>query len=192
MKTLLLSFIVLLGLALVAGQSHARPAPKQVTYDFPKVDGIALDWCKTLGKKCGKPAANYFCRAKGHKRAIHFVKRNNIGFTKTLKSKEICRENSCDSFRTIKCQTKIAHPPITPVKRFHLPKYRGIALDWCFTWGKNCGKVPADTYCLSKGFTKGAIRFQKQNNIGYTRIFQTGRICNNASCDGYKFIDCQR
>jgi len=162
MKKLIASVIMMMGLGMISS-AFAGPS---ITYTNPKVGGVALDWCKTWASNCGKPAADYFCKSKGHKKATLYQKENNIGYTRILKTGQICNAPGCDSFKVIRCKKK------TPVqyKRFTHPKYRGVALDWCYTWASNCGKKPAKEFCKSKGYYKGVYRYVKRNDIGYTKI----------------------
>ena len=160
---------------------------KTVKIINPKVGGIALDWCKTWGHGCGAPAANYYCRVKGYLYAVDFAKDPHIGYTKILKTGQICNANFCDSFKYITCKVK----PVQ-FRRFHWPKYQGVALDWCYLWARNCGKKVADEYCKYRGYWKGALRYKKANNVGYTKIMRTGQICNANFCDSFEYIDCKK
>jgi len=184
MMKLIASVVMMMGL----GMMNSVFAAPTVTYTNPKASGVALDWCKTWATNCGKPAADYFCQRKGHKKSVLYSKENNIGYTRILKTGQICNFPGCDSFKYIKCKKK------SPVqfKRFTNPKYQGVALDWCYTWASNCGKKPANKFCKWKGYNKGVYRFKKRNNIGYTKIMRTGQICNSPGCDTYRYIDCKR
>ncbi len=163
-------------------------ASDMVRIDNPKVNGIALDWCKTWGINCGKPAADYYCQYKGFKEAVSFEKDEDIGYTKILKTGKICNANFCDSFKFIICKR---HEKFPKYKRFIKPKYDGVALDWCYTWGSSCGSKVATEYCKFRGYNKGFLRFEKEEDVGYTKIMRTGQICNNRGCDSFKYIDCK-
>lgn len=183
MKKLIASLVILMSMGVM---SSAIAAPT-VTYMNPKAGGVALDWCKTWGSNCGKPAADYFCVRKGHKKSVLHQKENNIGYTRILRTGQICNSPSCDTFKMIRCKKKTVQ-----FKRIHSPKYQGVALDWCYTWASQCGRKPANKYCKSRGYHKGVLRFVKRNNIGHTKIMRTGQICNSPGCDSYKYIDCKR
>ena len=172
------------------GFSPQLSASTTITYVHPKTGGIALDWCKTFANGCGKPAADYFCKVKGHRWAISFAKENDIGYTKILKTGQICNAAFCDGFKFIKCRKKVIKVP--HFKRFKWPKVGGVALDWCYTYGSGCGYKAANEYCKSRGYWKGVRSYAKENNVGYTRIIRTGQICNNATCDTFKYIDCKK
>ena len=162
-----------------------------VTYVHPKTGGVALDWCKTFSNGCGKPAADYFCKAKGHRWAVSFAREDNIGYTRIIKTGQICHNSTCDGFKYIKCRKKVLTVKKT-FKHFKWPKISGVALDWCYTYANGCGLKAANEFCKSKGYWKGAKSFAKEDNVGYTKIIRTGQICNNAGCDTFKYIDCKK
>jgi len=181
-----MKMLIIMALTMISlGMTSSASAADTVKIFNPKVGGVALDWCKTWAVNCGKPAADYYCRSKGHKKSVGFQKENNIGYTRILKTGQTCNAPGCDSFKSIKCEKK----PL--FKRFNQPKTQGVALDWCYTWASNCGAKPAKEYCKSKGYPRGEFRYRKANNVGYTKIMRTGQICNSPGCDSYQYIDCK-
>lgn len=179
---------VILFISIGLGAAPSAFAEPTKTFTYPKTGGIALDWCKTWATNCGKPAADKFCSVKGYSKSISYKKENNVGYTRILQTGQICNAPGCDSFKFIKCKKK----PAQQFKRFSNPKYQGVALDWCYTWARNCGATPAREYCKAKGYSKGALRYKKKDNVGYTKIMRTGQICNAPGCDSYRYIDCKR
>lgn len=178
---------ILLFMSIGLGAMSSAVAAPTHTFKDPKVSGVALDWCKTWATKCGKPAADKFCRVKGYNKSVAYKKENNVGYTRILQTGQICNSPGCDSFKYIRCEKK----PVR-FKRFTSPKYKGVALDWCYTWASNCGRKPAREYCKAKGYPKGVFRFKKKDNVGYTKIMRTGQICNSPGCDSFRYIDCKR
>ncbi len=178
-------FVVIPLVVLSFGFISNLNAGDTVSFSNPKVNGVALDWCKTWATDCGKPAADYFCQSNGYAKAVLFKKENNIGYTKILKTGRLCNKDFCDSFKVITCKK-------SNYKRFVKPKYQGVALDWCYTWGSECGTKAANEYCKAKGYHKGALRFLKDNNVGHTKIMRTGQLCNANFCDTFKYIDCKK
>jgi hypothetical protein len=78
-----------------------------VTYRRPKWDGNRVDWCLNWGRGCGKPAANAYCRKRGHERTIGFEKASNIGNrhpTRLITTGAVCDSGHCDGFRYIRCR----------------------------------------------------------------------------------------
>lgn len=76
---------------------------------------------------------------------------------------------------------------------FNKPKNGSYRMDWCYKWAVQCGEVAADKFCQKKGFD-GASVFAKANDIGAsgpTRTLGTGQVCDDPSCDGFKYITCE-
>lgn len=71
--------------------------------------GIRLDVCLDFARLCYQPAATYFCRAKGFKRADRYWVEEGRGrgfTTQTGRSKQICRGPNCDAFLAIDCTNR--------------------------------------------------------------------------------------
>ena len=62
-----------------------------------------IDWCRDWGANCGRPAADAFCRARGHLRSDHIQILNDIGRTVVISSGAVCADPTCDGFRLIEC-----------------------------------------------------------------------------------------
>lgn len=105
----------------------ALPAAGQQTFEKPKVDGIALDWCLRPGADCGKPAADGFCSSRALGPAQGFTKADDVGKTLILGTKQVCSDPSCDAFAAIQCSAaparaqraaaggaRITSPPTVP------------------------------------------------------------------------------
>jgi hypothetical protein len=72
------------------------------------------------------------------------------------------------------------------------PKINGVHLDWCLNWGTDCGKPAADAFCETKtAGLSGSKSFEIWENLGrQTKVFNSGQICDDPSCDSFKFIEC--
>ena len=80
------------------------------------------------------------------------------------------------------------------VRAFELPEYGDSRLDWCFTWGNDCGEKAANAFCRLRGYTS-ATAFSIDRDIGATSPTMTVGdlgVCSDRSCDGFKRISCQR
>lgn len=75
-----------------------------VHYVKPMAGKRRLDWCLDYGTGCGKPAANFYCKAKGHDKAVNFKIDENIFMTRLLKTGQKCTDPSCDGFKFIDCE----------------------------------------------------------------------------------------
>jgi len=78
-------------------------------------------------------------------------------------------------------------------RTFANPVMRGVRLDWCKHWGRECGKPAADLFCKESGF-QSAQRFQIAKGVGRTGattlVFGDGRVCRGPTCDGFSAITC--
>ena len=84
--------------------------------------------------------------------------------------------------------------PDTPTKTFHYPTINGHRLDWCRQWATDCGEGAANSFCRSKGYSR-AKSWEIDSDIGQhspTYVIETGQICNESSCDGFKYIECSK
>lgn len=78
---------------------------------------------------------------------------------------------------------------------FSKPKEGSLRIDWCLMWGDQCGKPAADKFCQNKGYTQSIDNVQDVDigASGIATIVQgTGQICNQAICDGFTYVTCQK
>ncbi len=186
-RVLLVGFLVFLSL-LVTDFFTSKGYSETVRFHNPQVSGIPLDWCLTWATNCGQPAADYFCRWKGFERASGFAEAVDIGYTKILKTGQICRASFCDGFAYIDCVRGQA-----TTRQFNYPTVHGYRLDWCRRWATDCGKGAADAFCRLQGFSS-AQSWAIDPDIGNrspTFVIETGQICNQNFCDGFRYIVCQ-
>lgn len=66
-----------------------------------------------------------------------------------------------------------------------------MRLDWCLTWGKDCGRPAADLFCQKQGY-QAAAQVQIAKDIGLTKLLKTGQVCKEPSCDGFASIVCRK
>lgn len=162
-------------------------------FDFPRIDGYRLDWCREWAANCGQPAANAYCRKFGFNRASRFAIDHDIGShspTKVISSGQICNGGFCDGFRFIECRGGNAGGQTQ--RRFVAPKIAGTRLDWCREWGTNCGEPAATAFCRQRGFNR-SVSHVMARDIGAstpTRVISSGQICNQAFCDGFAEVVC--
>jgi hypothetical protein len=72
---------------------------------------------------------------------------------------------------------------------FQNPKMpSGYALDWCATWGSNCGLAAAEAYCVDIKQLDGASAYGFGGNVGQTQLV-TGEYCNGW-CDTFSSVTC--
>ena len=69
----------------------------------PKVDGMALDLCRTFGNECGAPAADAWCQANGFLLSTAHEVGQDTPPTKVIGSGEKCEDPSCDRIVSVTC-----------------------------------------------------------------------------------------
>ncbi len=74
--------------------------------------------------------------------------------------------------------------------RYNNPKVKQVALDYCKTWGGQCGLPAATAYCQSKGY-KVAGRFGLRRDSPPTRVIGTGQTCKDPGCDRIAWVQCK-
>ena len=83
--------------------------PSNIVFQKPMhpSGGNRLDWCLTWATDCGKPAADAFCKAKGHAQgSASFSKAVDIGDkhkTRVIGTGAVCDQKVCDGFAQITC-----------------------------------------------------------------------------------------
>ncbi len=73
------------------------------TISNPKVNGIALDYCREWARNCGKPAADAWCRANGYKTSVDYAVTSDTPPTRIISTGKICDKSFCDRIVEIKC-----------------------------------------------------------------------------------------
>ncbi|MBI1385796.1 MAG: hypothetical protein GC150_12880 [Rhizobiales bacterium] len=79
-------------------------APTGIRFAYPQLGAYYLDWCKRWGEQCGKPAADAYCRHKGHSEAVDFRKLEDVGNTRVIVGGRKCLNPDCDGFEFITCR----------------------------------------------------------------------------------------
>jgi len=78
-------------------------------------------------------------------------------------------------------------------RRFNRPVINGYRVDWCKSWGAQCGKPAANQFCQKIGYSH-ATGWKEESNIGLataTIVLADGKLCDKAFCDGFAYIQCQ-
>ena len=63
----------------------------------------------------------------------------------------------------------------------HGGKASGLRLDWCLTWGRDCGKPAARLFCKKQKYS-AAVQIGKDKDIGHTKLLKTGQVCKDPNC----------
>ena len=86
---------------------------------------------------------------------------------------------------------RIRRPAQTRI--FTDPRYRGLALDHCRTYRRNCGGPAAVSFCRRNGYRRAASYSTRPARR--TRVHRSGRICRSKGrrvCRRFKVIRCSR
>lgn len=76
---------------------------------------------------------------------------------------------------------------------YNKPLFRDSRLDWCLTWGTNCGKPAADAFCNRRRFTAAKqMRAEIVGRSAATRLIGSDQICSGQDfCTAFAFITCE-
>lgn len=180
------------------GERRGRNARTE-TYSYPSVSGLYIDHCETFGSNCGRGGAEIFCRSQGFERSKSW-KTFDAGRTVVLGSQRECDTGNCTGFSEVVCTDE---PRRAETRRdrnrgrdtargervYARPTVRGLAVDHCRTFGRNCGKGGADQFCRSEGFD-GAASWRTYNP-GATYVIGSRRRCDGAVCTGLRDVLCR-
>lgn len=160
------------------------------TFDNPKVGANPLDLCFSWGDGCGKPAADAWCVNNGFDESVSHAVAADIGLatpTRIISNGAVCDQAFCDGIVQVTCSR-----PDPETEVYNKPKVGNKRMDYCLSWGVDCGAPAANEYCQRRGWVK-SIDFVIDENIGDehpTKILNGGQLCSEEYCDGFKTITC--
>ena len=99
------SLAIAAALACVAMLAAPLVLADDKTYRVPRHLGMDVDHCvnETDDATCGQPAADAFCKSKGHAKADSFTTRTRGYETIKLGTDHVCRSKSCVSLYKVEC-----------------------------------------------------------------------------------------
>lgn len=69
------------------------------------------------------------------------------------------------------------------------PLVNGMRVDWCLTWGADCGQAAADRFCRMQGYAKAES--WRWEHVEPTLVLGDGNRCSGKGrCGGFAFIRC--
>ena len=87
----------------------------------------------------------------------------------------------------------LAAPPVAAQdKTYNQPRHFDDRLDWCLTWGTNCGKPAAVAFCNRRRFADVVVfRAEKVGKSARTRLIGSNQICSGQDfCTAFAYITC--
>ena len=120
----------------------------------------------------------------------HIAKANEtIIWAKSKQTKE-ARSDTRLAYSTNRVETLTAKQQV-----FNRPRIpQGIRVDWCRFVGTDCGEGAANAFCGMYGFQR-ALSFEIENDIGAsspTYVIGSNKLCTGQTCDGFRFIVCEK
>jgi hypothetical protein len=178
----------IVSLLVILSWSAMALAANEQNFTQPRWIEDRLDWCLTWGTDCGKPAADNFCKHRRFSGASAFAADPGVGHTRVSGTNQVCDGSFCTGFKFITC----TGPLPSHEQNFTQPRWIEDRLDWCLTWGTDCGKPAADAFCRSQGFTDSFFSVaDPEPGRSSTRLIGTDQICDQNFCVGFQMIICQ-
>ncbi len=83
-------------------------------------------------------------------------------------------------------------PALAESQIFEQPRIKGKLLDYCYTWGQECGQLAADRFCAMHDFATAADFGERAGPLGEpTMLISDGRICDAPDCGSFEYIACE-
>lgn len=78
-------------------------------------------------------------------------------------------------------------------KTYNKPMYKNKRLDWCLTWGTNCGRAVADQFCNRRRFTRaGVFRAEIVGKSAATQSMGSNQVCTGIdACTAFAYLTCE-
>jgi len=85
-------------------------------------------------------------------------------------------------------------PAAAQDRTYNKPRYRDMRLDWCLTWGTDCGKPAALEFCYRRRFEDVVVfRAEKVGKSESTRLIGSNQDCSGHDfCTAFAYITCTR
>ncbi len=80
------------------------------------------------------------------------------------------------------------------VEEYLTPQIDGVRLDWCLSYGVDCGEEVAYKWCIENNYSK-PLYWEIDKDIGVnepTSTLNSRESCYKDACDGFKTIVCYR
>ncbi len=80
------------------------------------------------------------------------------------------------------------------VEEYFRPQIDGIRLDWCLSYGSDCGEPVAYKWCIDHGYSRPLL-WKIEKDVGRqepTSTLNSRESCFKDGCDGFYTIICYR
>ena len=83
-------------------------------------------------------------------------------------------------------------PAAAEDKTYNKPRYRDARLDWCVTWGTDCGRPAALEFCYRRRYADVRVfRAEKVGKSEPTRLIGSNQACSGHDfCTAFAYITC--
>ncbi len=85
-----------------------------------------------------------------------------------------------------------AEPAAAEDKTFNSPRHGDHRLDWCLTWGTDCGKPAAVAFCNRRRYADVVVfRAERVGRREPTRLIGSNQVCSGQDyCTAFAYITC--
>jgi hypothetical protein len=172
-----------------------------MSFEYPTYAGYPVDWCLNYGRDCGYPVAEALCETidakavwTGGIASASWGDFGTVGMdpdrgryspTLTLGDEQLCDASYCDGVQIARC--------VVPLRDVEIrePVVDGYRVDWCTTWGQDCGgATAADQLCRELyGDSASAIEWES-GFASPTLVLGDGRVCRGEGCRSFSSVTC--
>jgi hypothetical protein len=191
MKTLAASAVVLLTLAGCATDSGPTngPAVSPLTFTGKVIEKAGR--CHTVQASGGDFNGDLFAVDRGILRGISVGSRVRVqAYSARLQNCPGAQRIVVTSLQPLRRIKRSRRPGRT--RTFTNPRSRGLWLDHCRRYRRDCGRLAAAAFCRRNGFAR-AVRYSTRP-ASRTRVHDSGRICRSRGrrvCRRFKVIRCR-
>jgi hypothetical protein len=152
-------------------------------------DRYPLDNCYNWARRCGKDAADGYCRKKGFGASVSH-KTGNRRETWVLDDQRVCRGPGCVAILEVGCaklEGLRVEDPVISGREF---RGRPLLVDNCRIWAKDCGRGGALAYCQSRNMPFVRSFRVHDKHMGATYVIGSRKICENQACRALSYVEC--
>jgi hypothetical protein len=94
----------------------------------------------------------------------------------------------------LQASARVANASPSGDRTYNQPRYLDDRLDWCLTFGANCGRPAAEAFCHRRRFEDVVVyRAEVVGTSARTRTIGSSQVCSGQSfCTAFAYITCTR